>query len=399
MNKKYHIKIAALLIGFFLMNSIYAQQNVKNVLDEILTNNQQLKVAVKATERMKVESTIGLLPADPEVEFGYMWGNPVSIGNKKDFSISQRFEFPTVYTSKGKYSRIQQTMADKLYQKTKQEVVSQSLNLMIELIYHNKLKLVLEERFADAKKVSEMTQRMLDHGEVGLLEKDKADLQMMNLQNAVELCMADIKNLELGLKALNGNKQIRFDYKLYPSFLQIDNEESVRLVFLHQDAEYLLAKDELLLYEQQIQVSTHEYLPEFSVAYASETILDDKLKGIKAGISIPLWNKRNTIKLSKIALSEAEDQMIRFNQDQEAVWAQLWTQYQSRRNRFKTMGDLLGRIIPNKSLLMAFDLGEISLMEYITESSFYYESQDSFLELEKEMYLNAVDIKKVELAL
>ena len=63
------------------------------------------------------------------------------------------------------------------------------------------------------------------------------------------------------------------------------------------------------------------------------------------------------------------------------------------------MGDLLGRIIPNKSLLMAFDLGEISLMEYITESSFYYESQDSFLELEKEMYLNAGDIKKVELAL
>ncbi len=399
MYKNYQLKIGALLIAFLFMNASYAQQDLRSVLDEIMQNNQQLKVAAKESERLKIESTIGLLPADPEIGFGYMWGNPTAIGNKKELSITQSFDFPTVYTSKFKYSRIQQTMADKLFQKSKQELVSVALNLMIELIYHQKLLTVLEDRYVDVKKVSEMTRRMLEAGEIGMLEKDKADLQLLKLQNAVEICKTDMHKILISLKALNGNKAITIDSKMYPDFLSLADEANSRQLFLKQNAEYLMMKNEVDLQQQQIRVSNNEYLPNFSVSYASETILDDRLKGVKAGLSIPLWHKRNTVKLSKIAFSEKEDQMIGFNQKMEAEWGQLWAQHQSQKNRFLTMKILLERIIPNKSLLMAFDLGEISLMEFITESAFYYDSQDSFLELEKQLFLTIVEIKKVELAL
>lgn len=399
MYKNYHLKIGALVIAFLWMNASFAQQNLRSVLDEILQNNQQLKVAAKESERLKIESTIGLLPADPEIGFGYMWGNPTAIGNKKELSITQSFDFPTVYTSKTKYSRIQQTLADKLFQKNKQELVSVALNLMIELIYHQKLLTVLEDRYVDVKKVSEMTRRMLESGEIGMLEKDKSDLQLLKLQNEVEICKTDMHKIMISLKALNGNKAITIDSKMYPDFLSLANEADNRQLFLQQNAEYLLMKDQVNLQAQQIKVSNSEYLPNFSVSYASETILDDQLKGIKAGLSIPLWHKRNTVKLSKIAFSEKEDQMIDFNQKQEAEWGQLWAEYQSQQNRFSIMKKLLDRVVPNKSLLMAFDLGEISLMDFITESAFYYDSQDSFLQLEKQLFLTIVKIKKVELAL
>lgn len=399
MFKKQYLKIGALLFAFLVMNASYAQQDLKSVLDEILQNNQQLKVAAKETQRLKIESTIGLLPADPEIEFGYLWGDPSTLGNRKEFSISQSLDFPTVYTSRYKYSRIQQTMADKFFQKNKQDVVSIALNLMIEFIYQQKLLSVLEERSEDVKRVSEMTRRMLESGEIGMLEKDKADLQLLKLQNKVEVCKTEIHHLLISLKALNGNKAIRIDSKMYPAFLSVSDEEDARSIFLQKNADYLLMKSEVDLGEQQIKVSTNEYLPNFTVSYASETILDEKLKGIKAGISIPLWHKRNSIKLSKMAFSEREDQLIQFNQTKEAEWSQLWNQYQSQQSRFKTMKILLERVVLNKSLLMAFDLGEISLMEFITESSFYYDSQDSFLQLEKQLFLTMVEIKKVELAL
>lgn len=399
MNKKYHLKIGALLIAFLLMNASYAQQDLKSVLDEILQNNQQLKVAAKEAERLKIESTIGLLPADPEVEFGYLWGNPTTMGNRKDFSVSQSLDFPTVYASRSKYSRIQQTMADKIFQKNKQEVVSIALNLMIELIYQQKSVSVLEGRLADVKKVSEMTRRMLEEGEIGMLEKDKADLQLLKLQNAVEQSKTEMHKLLISLRALNGNKPLQLDSKFYPAFLSLSDEAVARANFLQHNADFLIMKEEVKLHEQQIKVSANEYLPNFSIGYASEFILDEKLRGIKAGISIPLWHKRNTVKLSKISFSEKEDQMIDFNQKKEAEWNQLWTEYQSQQNRFELMKVLLDRIVPNKSLLMAFDLGEISLMEFITESAFYYDSQDSFLQLEKQLFLTIAEIKKVELAL
>ena len=399
MIKKYYLKIGTLLIAFLMTNASYAQQDLKSVLNEMLHNNQQLKVAAKECERLKIESTIGLLPADPEVEYGYLWGSPATMGNRKDFSVTQNLDFPTVYTSKNKFSRIQQSMADKLFQKNKQEVVSTALNLMIELIYHQKLLSVLEARFADVQKISEMTRRMLEAGEIGLLEKDKADLQLLNIQNEVEVCKTDMQKLRIRLKALNGNKALRINSKFYPEFLSLADESTTRSLFLQQNADFLIMKEEVDLHKQQIIVSNNEYLPNFSVAYATEIILDEKLKGIKAGISIPLWHKRNTVKLSKIAFSEKEDQMLEFNQTKEAEWDQLWTQYKSQKDRFLTMKNLLDRIVPNKSLMMAFDLGEISLMEFITESAFYYDGQDSYLQLEKDMYLNIAEIKKVELAL
>jgi len=257
----------------------------------------------------------------------------------------------------------------------------------------------LEDRYVDVKKVSEMTRRMLESGEIGMLEKDKADLQSLKLENAVELCRTDMHKIMISLKALNGNKAINIDSKMYPEFLSLTDEADTRQLFLHQNAEYLMMKDDLELKEQQIKVSNNEYLPNISVSYASETILNDKLKGVKAGFRIPLWHKRNTVKLSKIAFSQKEDQMIDFNQKKEAEWGQLWAEFQSQKNRFSMMKILLERVVPNKSLLMAFDLGEISLMEFITESAFYYDSQDSFLQLEKQLFLTIVKIKKVELAL
>jgi len=47
MFKKQYLKIGALLFAFLVMNASYAQQDLKSVLDEILQNNQQLKVAAE----------------------------------------------------------------------------------------------------------------------------------------------------------------------------------------------------------------------------------------------------------------------------------------------------------------------------------------------------------------
>jgi outer membrane protein TolC len=399
MEKKYKIITLGLIMGLLFVYPLKAQVNLKNTLLEIVNNNQHLKAVQKEVDRLKIEAKIGLTPADPEIEFGYMWGNPTAIGNKKDFSIRQDLDFPTVYFNKIKLGKLKANFAETIFLHEKQKVVGDILKFMVNLIYQNNKLETLYNRLKDSQKINEMTQRMLDNGEVGLLEKDKADLQLLNVQNEYELCKTKIENLKISLKAFNGNKDVSINCTNYPSFLKIVNETNHRSIYMKNNAGLLLANKEIKVKKQEISLVKSEYLPNFSVAYISENTLGQNMKGFRIGLRIPLWSKKNTVKHSKISLDQKETQLIGLKQLKEAEWSKLWMDYNTKNNRLAKMKTILNRIIPNKGLLMAFDLGELSLMEYITETTFFYNSQDAFLKLQKEMYLSLSEILKVELAI
>ncbi len=398
METKYKKLVLALVMGLFFVYPLQGQEDLKNVLNEILSNNQQLKAIQKETDRMKAEAKIGIAPADPEIEYGYMWGKPTVTGNKKDFSISQNLDFPTVYANKIKLGKLKVAYADTYFFNEKQKVIVQVVSKMVELIYQNNRYKILAKRLKDVEKINSMTKRMLENGEVGLIEQDKADLQLLNLQNEFYLCKSEIDQLNAGLKALNGNKEVNIESLSYPSFLLISDKVGLMNVFMNTSGDILLAQNDISIGKQEVNLKKSEYLPDFSVAYVSESTLGQNLKGLRAGLRIPLWSKKNTVKHSKISLDQKESQFLSIQQSKEAEWNQLWMDYETKADRLGKMKSIMDRIIPNKSLLKAYELQEISLMQFITETAFFYDSQDRYLEFEKEKYLSAAEMLKVELA-
>ena len=76
--------------------SLNAQSSVETALKAIEENNNTLKALKETTKSQKLENKTGIYLSNPEVGFNYLWGNPSTIGNRTDFSISQAFDIPTI---------------------------------------------------------------------------------------------------------------------------------------------------------------------------------------------------------------------------------------------------------------------------------------------------------------
>lgn len=394
-NKIKYIGLLILIMSFSLKG--IAQFQSIEFLKQILDNNLELKLARSETDRMRIEAKIGLTPSNPEIEYGYLWGNEAENGNRIDFSIKQSFDFPTVYANRYKLSKLKGNHAQLYYRSVEQELVLKTMKILIDLTYKNKQLNILKERLKNVELVEQMTNKMFKEGEVGRLETDKASLQSINLLSEFDLYLSDIEVLTNELKVLNGGLVLRVDAQHYPVYLDVNNLDDLQKNFVYDDLSILRLQSEIEMNNQEIKLSKSELFPEISFSYVSESIRDQQLKGFKGGISIPLWQKRNTVKHSKIALSMKEAEKSYEIKLNEASWEKHYSLYKSRSERFNSMSKILERVAPYKSLLLAFELGEISLLNYITESSFYFKSEDNLLRLEKEKYKALAELLKVDI--
>lgn len=394
-NKIKYLGLMILMISFSL--SGITQSQTIQFLKQILDNNQELKLAKNEADRMSIEARIGLTPNNPEIVYGYLWGSEALNGNRVDFSIQQSFDFPSVYANRYKLSKLKGNHAQLYYRFVEQELVLKTMNVLIDLIYKNKQLSVLKERLKNVEMVEQMTTRMFKEGEVGRIETDKASLQHINLLSEYDLCLSDIDVLLTELKVLNGGVELNIDAQIYPLYLDRNNLDGLQKSFVYDDLRIVSLESEIEMSNQKIKLSKSELFPEISFSYVSESIRNEQLKGFIGGISIPLWKNRNTVKYSKIALTMKEAEKGYEILRKEANWEKHYSLYKSRSERLNNISEILDRIAPYRSLLMAFELGEISLLNYIIESSFYFKSEDNLLRLEKEMYKALAELLKVDL--
>ena len=117
----------------------------------------------------------------------------------------------------------------------------------------------------------------------------------------------------------------------------------------------------------------------------SEKVVGVHLQGVTVGLSIPLWENKNTVKYaraSSLAMqSIATDNKTQFYYRLKALHTRA-SDLQKNANDYRLN---LAQFDNSKLLKKALDKGEITLIEYIVELAIYYESVNSLLELEREL--------------
>jgi len=126
-------------------------------------------------------------------------------------------------------------------------------------------------------------------------------------------------------------------------------------------------------------------MPKFQAGYMSESLVGQDFKGVTVGLSIPLWENKNTVKYAKanaIALENtASDNKMQLYSHLKV----LHTKAISLQNNVSDYQSKL-QLFNNSDLLKkALDKGEITLINYILELSIYYESVNNLLILERDM--------------
>lgn len=378
-----------------LVLSAQAQGSFDNVLKEIEMNNTTLKAYREKANADKIGNKTGINMANPEVEFGYLWGSPSGEGNRVDLNVTQSFDFPTAYRYKTQLSDVKNQQVDMIYDQQKVEILQQARLICVELVYQKKMNIILSDRLKQARELSDAYQKSFDQGNIDVLERNKTKLNLLNAEKALQINEVDLNLSKSELQRLNGGLDIT-EFNRYSDFTFPLNFIEWFAIVKANNPSLRVAEQEVALSRKQEQLTRALNLPKITAGYASERVSGTTFQGVSVGVSIPLWEGKNTVKHQKaqtVALQmQHEDSELQFRNT-------LKNQYDKAKKLsllLKEYEDALSVTSSQDLLKMALDKGQLSLINYLLELSVYYETVDKYLETERDYQLAVAELQQWE---
>jgi outer membrane protein, heavy metal efflux system len=372
-------------------------QVVDSVLKSIERNNKSIQSNAKLLDAQRAEFRTALTPYDPQVEYDYLFGFPGGSGNQREFSVTQRLDFPTVYKKKRALSnaQIDQTgIQEKVF---RQDILLEAKLTVLDLIYLNKKAVELQRRMSGTEQLVLDYQKKLEKGDVIILDVNKARLQLLNIQNDVRLNENERRIVTTRLTALNGGVEIAVTDTSYPALPQIPSFEILDSLIEANDPVIQVYEQDKIIRQQQLDVQKAMNLPKIEAGYHSQGLLGQSYRGLHAGISIPLWENKNRLRAAQsrldYAVANAETHRLTHRLENRGLYEQLEVRERAMREYYGLMTSLNNTELLDKSLR----LGQITVIQYFTDQSYYYSAYDRYLQLELEYQKAVAELFKFQL--
>lgn len=392
---KYSILFISAITAFAL--NVSGQESINSVLSGIEKNNPLLQAARTETDAEKIGNTTGLYPGNPEAGFNYLWGNPDITGNRRDFSIVQSFDFPSAYHYRSNVARLRNDKAELVFQDKRKQLLYEAYNICSELIYRNALNRLLSERLDNAGALARVYKRRFETGDANIMESNKAQINLLSVTKQYEMNEISRNDLISRLTSLNGGREVVLSDTLFPVIsINTDFEKWYAEISASTPALNIL-KQEVLITQKEKQLNSSLRLPQFSAGYMSEVIPGEEFKGVTVGMSIPLWQNKNTVKYAKartLAAARVEEG------NRQAFYNSMkagHTRVLALRDKVNEYREVIGSLNNTALLGKALDSGQISLSEYLIELAYYYDAYNQLLEMEYELQRAYSEISRYQL--
>lgn len=388
MNKA--LLIILIIIGLFA--SAHAQ-TLDEVLEQIEKNNLELKA-----QQQKLESEILGLKTEmnldnPSVSYGYFPENSSVPGTKQTFEVSQSFEFPTVYGKRKARIDYQAKFMEASYNLVRQEILLEASKQVIHILYDQKMQNLVRRRFDNAKALYDAFKLKYDKGDANILELNKAKLHYADMSGKLKQAEMNYKSAVEKLELLNGNKKIAVEDIDFPAESLI-SQDSLVAERLEKAAQIKIWKLYSKVAQKNIKLVQHEKLPDMTIGYGSEKVADEAFRGLVVGITIPLWEDRKKVDQARAENAYSE---IQLQSKLETEQTNAMVEYSSviaLKEAFEEYREAINEIDNEKILKKSLTLGELSLIDYLTELHYYYELNNMFFQLERDYYLALAQLFK-----
>ncbi|MCC6703068.1 MAG: TolC family protein [Fluviicola sp.] len=370
-------------IGIFcIQGNSFAQQTIESVLSSIETNNLKLQAVKKAGEAQNIQNSTGLTLENPQVNYDYMIGRPVGAGNQTDIVVSQSFDFPSVYMHKKELSLEKNKLSDLSYQAERKQMLFEAKAVCIDQIYRNKLASQYTQRKKSLEILVANYQKKLDKGESTIIEVNKAQLQLIELNKEIEMNNSMIRQNNEKLSAFNGGIAIQLTDTLYP-VNQINPDLEQLYAQVQQNDPYLkLAEQDNVIALKQIELSKALTLPKFEFGYHYQGILGQRFNGAHAAMTIPLWEHKNTIKATQASSETLELEKQVYLNERKNELKNIFEKYITLKKTLEQYQSVFTTFSNTDLLLKALNLGEINTIEYFQELNYYYKIYNSYMSIE-----------------
>lgn len=384
--KIYKLLLAGLAVTMTVTANSQHPGQFARVLEQIEKNSTTLDAYSKANEARKIGARTGLAPENPEVGFGYLPGTHGGV--RKDVEVSQSFDFPTLYSKRGKLADAQNVSSDWQLRTDRMELLLTAEQYCIELVYNNALAALYSRQVANAKEIAEAYGKKLEHGDATQIEYNKAMLNLTNIENDLKEVNLERRHLQTQLAVMNGGNAIQLPDTVYtespalPADFDSWTEEAV-----NANPAFAFMRQEVEVAKRGVGVSKAMGLPKLSVGYAGEFTPTEGWQGVKVGVSIPLWENRNRVKHAKAELAAAEqsesDARLRYT----ARLQYLFEQANELSDNIKRYESVFSKNSNDELLYKALKGGELSLLDYLLELEYYFNSYEKLMQAQRDLQL------------
>lgn len=376
------MKIIFITIFCIISLQAFPQIRVDEFLQMVEQNNKELISARKLLEAQQAGFQTGLTPDNPTIEYGHFPGSNDAIGTKSTYGISQSFDFPSVYSTRKKLANNRGELSEFEYQLFRQDKLLEAKLTLYDYVFLLKKKAEYKTRLEHSEKLYQSYQSKFDQGNSSVLDVNKARIQHLKIKSSYQMLLQEIESIRKELELLAGKELAPLNN------LEIPGQELPVLDVVLEEVqqkqpELQYLKQAQKVADMQVKLARQNWLPELEIAYQGETEPDGTYRGIRAGLSIPLWKEKKTVVHARAQVifekNRFDARITSILNETERLYGQTVEYAKIREEYRQTLEESANVNFLDKALR----LGQMSVIEYFNELAFYYESIDAYLEIEK----------------
>lgn len=382
------ILLVANAAGNVWAQNVLSATEWEHSLAEVVSNNTQLQVARKEMKAQQLANGTELRLADPEAEVAYFAGSPKGVPGRTNVSLTQSLDWSVLLGRRKQLAKVENRQAELVYQQQLQQVVAETDRTLTQLVYYNQLCAELQQRKVLADELSVLYQKKFEQGDIHQMELNKIRLNAAVSLSELTRAQAERAQMLQQLQQLNGGKSIEMNDTLYPAANQPLPALSAFTAAVQSMPSVMLAKSG---YEQQqaaLRLAKSEALPALTVGFQGEYVKENNYSGLSVGFTLPLWgNGRRKVKQAEAELMVQQLNINDATLQQTALVEQLYSQAVALQNTANELANNLQHNSNAKLLRRSLELGQISLLDYLLEISFYYTARTAQLEANRDAQL------------
>ncbi|OIQ18117.1 MAG: acriflavine resistance protein B [Flavobacterium sp. MedPE-SWcel] len=406
--------VVVLLLSLFSFTSVKAQNQSriitqKEAIEEALKNNNSIKIATYRVEVDKAAKS-GAINL-PKTEFVYNSGvlNTPDI-NDNLFSITQRLEFPTVYSSQNKLA-VAKINASESYKVLEEfELIGKVKNVFNFYSLQLARRELLIKQDSIYKNLAHVSLKRYESGESNRLESITSETQAMKMKNLLEENTSDIEIAKKQLAVLlHTTDELLLDMDNYKPMVLEDISILSGSINNIPIVKYL--ENKAIISKKQTKLARNKMLPDIILGYNSQTFIgvsntsnnalqytsSDRFSSFQVGLAIPIFpgGNRSKIKQSKVKQKITEGTLELAKIQQEGILKNHIKEYEKNNRALMYYTD---KAIPQADLLIetsykSFKNGDVSYTQYLQGLTLAIIIQTEYLEA---IYMNNQTVIAIE---
>lgn len=355
---------------------------------QIAQNNTTLKALHRQMQASVLANGSNLSLTDPEAEVAYLVGTPKGVPNRTNVSLTQSLDWDVLLGRRRALAKANNQVAYNDYRLAVQQVLTEADEQFTSLVYYNKLCGELSQRQTLAEEIERLYQQKFERGDLNQLEVNKVRLNASVCRVDWARANNERQQILANLQRLNGGHAVAFTDTVYPLAGKalpplVDFQSALAGSLAVQTAQAAVAQS-----EAEIKVAKAEGLPALTVGFQGEYIKQNNYSGLSLGFTVPIWGNSR----KKIRKAEAELAANRLTVDdviyqERAQVAKLYVSAQQLQQAANALQKDMQLMNNDQLLRRSLELGQISLLDYLLELSFYYTARTSQLEAERDAQL------------